>query len=570
MILFLLLFVIFLNGSRLTEERRLLQHAPVDFSVSVYSSTLDGLKFTYQVPEPSSGTFSGKVYWVVTDTPDQLSLNEVRNHHNAVNGKCYGSAPKLNTEVWHVTLQCGFIPNNHYYLWVACDKDGAGGHGVVYTPHGILVILGRTSPPSRRTTNCPTITPSYKPTIMPTPHPVTLKPTNRPSRAPWKISAYPSTGPSVSMPTASPTTSTPTHFPTDPPMRTPSFHPSDLPIRTPSQGPTKTPSPIPSLIPSHTPSRCPTASTFSPSIAPSEFIEDVEISFPMDYETTIGGEDRAHLFLKECTVFLLSSCKAVRAGSVILTLEGTPKQVETDIANINAHCLRLEGFPPMCPFGSGDTGTSRSGTSPKNTKLLSTKSPILWMLLATLAICLLCCFPYCLDRHKRKYDRTDSMKSDTRVEQLLEDCRREALKHKDELVTRSTTPEDAVQRMNEFIDRYANVWVERDRFIEEVPKQRIEELKKELKDVFRIACKLSELLTATRQHALRKMDRIVEASLSEEDCIVRMKHEVDEFTADFISKDDFFTIIPTSQIEAAKRELIESFGMNHATASIYI
>ena len=67
--------------------------------------------------------------------------------------------------------------------------------------------------------------------------------------------------------------------------------------------------------------------------------------------------------------------------------------------------------------------------------------------------------------------------------------------------------------------------------------------------------KLSELLTAARQYALQKMDRIVEASLSEEDCIVRMKHEVDEFTAEFISKDDFFSnfVIIFSPVEIEKK-----------------
>lgn len=543
--------------------RRLLRDN-LDISISIYSSTLDGLRFTYQIQHSfQNQAWGGKVYWVVTEQIEDLTCEEVRNFKNPVDENCYGSDDKKDERVYHVTLKCGFIPSEHYFFFIASDTDGMGGHCVNYLPHGEELVLGATSPPS--TSAVPSRFPSINPSVMPT----ISSPTDIPTKSPF--SSLPTFYPSPSDPTTHPITSNPTSsIPTLIPSYFPTFtQPSQHPIH----GPTRNPTIIPSKAPLESePSHHPTFSlpTFDPTphspsskpvIAPAKlptvYIYQEDITFPFNYDEVIGN--KSGLFLKECSRVVMSECILVMSGSIILTLEGKEQDVKDDIRNITADCLHVPDFPQMCLSSEKRSeGTLRSRMSGHN--------PWIWMLLGTLCCCIMfAVYPFIdVATHKER-----SIKDDLTQDALIEDLRRVALQHKDEIVLRSQSVENCVDRMNDFIDTYADHWVKRDPTLKAKPEAQIRSLKEELSQVFRVACKLSQMLIAAREFALTKLDSIVDKATSESECVQIMKREVDDFCTRFMSQDDFFKIVPLTQVEAAKTELMQSFGMHLPTASIY-
>jgi len=563
-------FLIFLSNAR--RELR----DSLDISISIYSSTLDGLRFTYQDRHSFAGqAWSGKVYWVVTEDPLELTCQEIRAYTGALDEHCFGYNNKTDAKVYHVTLKCGFIPMDRYYLFIATDSDGKGGHCVNYIPHGKEMILGATSPPSR--SEEPSQTPSIKPSHEPTP--------TQPSRTPssFPTTSLPSHFPLSSGPSKPPSPSSPSQFPTAipsilPTACEPTLSPSIAPTpNVPSKAPSRIPSQFPSLQPTQHPLTSPptpmpfealsTSPTLSypshspsrnPSIHPTWQIYQEDLTFPLDYKEVIGN--RAVLFLDECTKLCISECILVRSGSIVLTLEGRIQDVKADIENITRDCLHVEpDFPQMCML----SGTMRNEY--KEYGAFSGHNPWIWMLIGTFCICLACLIYPLYSAYGKVKKRT--MKDDITQEALIEDVRREALKHRDEIVLRSESVDDCLARMNDFVETYADAWVKRDPVLKEKPD--LEPLKEELSQVFRVACKLSEMLIAAREHALLRLDVIVDKAKSESDCVGLMKVEVDDFCSRFRNQDDFFKKVPISQVEAAKTALIQSFGMHLPTSSIY-
>jgi len=303
------------------------------------------------------------------------------------------------------------------------------------------------------------------------------------------------------------------------------------------------------------PSRSP---SIHPSIHPTWQIYQEDLTFPLDYKEVIG--DQAVLFLQECTNICISECILVRSGSIVLTLEGRYQDVKADIENITRDCLHVEpDFPQMCML----SGTMRNEYKQYGT--FSGHNPWIWMLIGTFCICLACLIYPLYFTPDKVMERT--MKDDITHEALIEDVRREALKHKDEIVHRSQSVDDCLARMNDFVDTYADAWVKRDGVLQGKPD--LENVKEELAQVFRVACKLSEMLIAAKKDALSRLDVIVDKAKSESECVRLMKIEVDKFCTEFRKQDDFFQKIPVSQVEAAKTELMQSFGLHLPTSSIY-
>lgn len=120
----------------------------------------------------------------------------------------------------------------------------------------------------------------------------------------------------------------------------------------------------------------------SPSRAPTQI---AEITLNANYDVLIGNNKGQ--FLKECSAKYPADCIDVRRGSVIITLGGTPSEIDQTVTEINdAGAIDLPSFGSM---------TLKVEEEEKSASLLW-----LWILLPLLSLCLIliAVYFYCFNK----------------------------------------------------------------------------------------------------------------------------------------------------------------------------
>jgi len=110
------------------------------------------------------------------------------------------------------------------------------------------------------------------------------------------------------------------------------------------------------------------------------------IFFPYAYDKVIG--ERSQLFLHNCNkwgAFGESTCDSVSRGTgegMILTLEGSSKDVETSLAKISIECLQIVGFSTLCANCSPSQCCPSKFSDPnswaESWKEMSTEQQVFW------------------------------------------------------------------------------------------------------------------------------------------------------------------------------------------------
>ena len=80
--------------------------------------------------------------------------------------------------------------------------------------------------------------------------------------------------------------------------------------------------------------------------------------------------------------------------------------------------------------------------------------------------------------------------------------------------------------------------------------------------------KVAELLDADKRATLANKDDILKNASSEDDCVKRMHHFVDEFAMDFVDRDDFLKDVPQTEVDGLKKKLEASFRDSYRQALV--
>jgi predicted thioesterase len=145
-----------------------------------------------------------------------------------------------------------------------------------------------------------------------------------------------------------------------------------------------------------------------------------------------------------------------------------------------------------------------------------------------------------------------------RIQELLNAVRKHTLDSKESIVMKSINEHNCVDIMSNETDEFVKEYLDKG-FFKVVPQTEVNELKNELKPMFRTAWneyadRIQELLNAVRKHTLDSKESIVMKSINEHNCVDIMSNETDEFVKEYLDK-GFFKVVPQTEVNELKNEL---------------